>query len=103
MLEHEADIALADAAGEGVIAVEQDLPLVRPFQAGDDPQQRGLARAGRPEQRNEFAGLDLQVDVGERRERIETLGDVLNVIFIVAFLLIRLWRVALEDQPWRSA
>jgi hypothetical protein len=34
--------------------------LVRSFDAGDDAQQRGLAGAGRAEQRHQFAGFDFE-------------------------------------------
>src|SRR5689334_17840473 len=45
-------------------------------QPGDDAQQGGLARAGRTEQGDEFAGFDLQAHVVERGELAEFLGDV---------------------------
>jgi hypothetical protein len=50
VLEHETDMALADAAGEGILAVELNFALVRPIEAGDDAQQRGLAGARGSEQ-----------------------------------------------------
>ena len=78
MLEHEADMALAGAARQRVLAVERHLAGIRPVEAGDDPQQRGLARAGRPEQRQQFALGDLEVDIVERCERAEFLDDVLD-------------------------
>ena len=69
VLEHEADVALADAARQRVVAVEQHLSLVRPFEAGDDAQQRRLAGARRAEQRNQLAGLDVQVDASRAPRR----------------------------------
>ena len=36
--------------------------------AADDADQRGLARAIRPEQREDLAGLDIQIDVVQRLE-----------------------------------
>ena len=64
MLEHEADIALAARLrDEASVAVEQHLPVIRPFESGDDAQQRGLARAGRAEQRDQLAGADVEIDV----------------------------------------
>ena len=76
MLEHEADIALADAVRQRVLAVELHLALVGPFEARDDAQQRGLARAGRPEQRDQLARADVELDLLERGEVAEALGDV---------------------------
>ena len=67
MLEHESDMALAGAAGERIFAVERNLAGIRPVEPRDDPQQRGLARARRPQQRQQFAVGDLQVDAVERR------------------------------------
>ena len=37
--------------------------LGRHFEAGEHAQQRGLAAAGRPEQREELAGLDVEADI----------------------------------------
>jgi hypothetical protein len=42
-LEHEADVALADAARQRILAVEADFTLVGPVEPGDDAKQRGLA------------------------------------------------------------
>ena len=61
----------ADAAGDGVgrpgeldlLAVEQDLALVRPGEPVEDVHQRGLAGAVLAEQRVDLAGPDLEVDV----------------------------------------
>ena len=76
MLEHEADMALAGAARQRVLAVERHLAGVRPVEAGDDPQQRGLARPRRPEQRQQLAVGDLQIDAVERGEGAEPLDEV---------------------------
>ena len=43
-----------------ILAVEQHAARVRRLEAGQQPQQRGLAAAGRPEQREEFALLDIE-------------------------------------------
>jgi hypothetical protein len=45
-----------------------DLALGRLVEAGDHPQRRRLAAAGRAEQREELAGLHLEVDVIDRDE-----------------------------------
>ena len=49
-----------------VAAAELDPPGVRPLEPGDQPEQRGLARSGGPEQGEELARPDHQVHVGER-------------------------------------
>jgi hypothetical protein len=48
-----------------VLAVKQDAALVGRLEAGQHPQQRGLAAAARPQQREEFSGMDI------KRERID--------------------------------
>ena len=78
MLKHETDIALADAAQQGVLAVEAHLAFIRPSQARDDAQERGLARAGRSEQRDQFAGLDVEIDIVQGGKFAEALGDVVQ-------------------------
>ena len=62
VLEDEADIAGADMAPTGVDLVHQDLAAGREVEAGDDPEQGRLARAGRPEERHELALAHLQGD-----------------------------------------
>ncbi|MOA07159.1 hypothetical protein D3C78_1268420 [compost metagenome] len=76
VLEHEADVAVAHVVLGDVLAVEHDAAHVRGFQAGDDPQQGGLAAAGRAEQRHQLAAVDIQVDLVERLEGVEVLADV---------------------------
>ena len=49
----------------GVDPVEVDGTLIGMLEAGDDAQQRGLARAGRSEQPHELPGLHRQVDAVE--------------------------------------
>ena len=87
MLEHEADMALAGAARERILAVEGDLAGIRPVEAGDDPQQRGLAGARRPEQRQQLAVADLQIDIVERGELAEFLDDVFDFNRHLEFVL----------------
>jgi hypothetical protein len=50
-LEHLRDIPLFRACFRHVLGVEPDLSVARPQQAGDEIEQRGLAAAGRAEQR----------------------------------------------------
>ena len=78
VLEHESDMALAGSAGERILAVERNLAGVGPIQPGDDAQQRGLARTRRPEQRQQFAIGDLQIDAVERGKCAESLDDIFD-------------------------
>ena len=78
VLEHETDMALARAMAERVLAVDPHFPGVGPVEPGDDPQQRGLARTRRAEQRQQFALADFQIDIVERREGAEFLDDVFD-------------------------
>src|SRR3954447_18648074 len=67
---------LAGAMRQRILAVEGNRAAIRPVEPGDDPQQRGLARAGRPEQRQQLAIGDLEVDVVQRHEGAEPLYQV---------------------------
>jgi hypothetical protein len=66
VLEHGVDVPGVRRHPGDVAAAELDPPGVRPLEPGDQPEQGGLARTGRPEQSEELARPDLQVDVGER-------------------------------------
>ncbi len=55
VLEHEADLAFARADVGDVFAVQHDRARIGILEARDHAQQRGLARARRPEQRDQFA------------------------------------------------
>src|SRR5215472_2013580 len=57
------------------LAVDQDPPRRRRLEAGDDAQKSGLAAAARPDDRNELAGRDRQLDRAQRLERIEPFGE----------------------------
>ncbi len=63
-LEDVAVVALQARLARGD-AVDQDRPRRRPFEVGDDAQQRGLAAAGRADERDEVAFADLQIHIGE--------------------------------------
>ena len=76
MLKHEADAPLPHVLRCGVLAAEQHLPGIDGLEAGDRAQQRGLAGAGRAEQRQQFARLHLEAHVLEGGEGAEALGDV---------------------------
>ena len=55
------------------------LPAVGRLEAGQHPQQRGLAAAGRPQQREELALVDVDADIVDRVDVAELLGDVLDL------------------------
>ena len=53
---------------------EANAAVVGPDKAGEHHQQRRLARAGRPEQCQELAAADVEVDVIERADQAVGLG-----------------------------
>ena len=55
-------------------AVDGDPTGRRLVEAGDDPEQRGLAAAARPEHGDDLARRDLEVDPGEGLRRVERLA-----------------------------
>ena len=61
-----------------VLAVEQDAALVRRLEAGEQAQQRGLAAAGRAEQREELALEDVERQAVDRGDAAEALADGLE-------------------------
>ncbi len=78
VLKNEAGVALVGAELGDIRAVEEHAAgaVVGKFEAGDRAQERRLSRAAGPEQRDEFAGLDLQAHVVERGIARIFLGDV---------------------------
>jgi hypothetical protein len=76
VLEHEADLALARALADGVLAVQPHATGIRPLEAGHDAQQRGLAGARRAEQGQQLARLHLERDAVEGDIVAEALADV---------------------------
>ena len=78
MLEDEADAALLRRAARDVLVVDEDSALVGGLEPGDDPQQRGLAAAARPEKSGERAPRDLHGHVVESDEVVESLRDTAN-------------------------
>src|SRR5678815_2998682 len=78
VLEHQADVALARRLRREVHAVEQRAAAVGALEAGQDAQQRGLARPRRAEQGDQPAARDLERDLVERIERSESLGETAN-------------------------
>src|ERR1700758_752549 len=75
VLEHKADTSFADLIARDIAAVEKNWPAasVGHVHPRDDTQQRGLAAAAWPKQRDKLAGFDLKAYVVERLELIESL------------------------------
>ena len=81
--QHEVLVDHADAGADRVagaaeldrLAVDEDLALVRPVEAGEDVHQRGLAGAVLAEQAEDLARPDRQVHVGIGDDAAEPLGD----------------------------
>ena len=70
--------AAADIGGRlvgDIDAVEDDAPLFRAVDTGDAFDQRGLARAIVAEQGDDFARVDLEIDLIDRRQAAEVLAD----------------------------
>jgi hypothetical protein len=62
VLEDGVHVASVRRQTRDVAAAELDSPIVRPLEAGDQPERRRLAGARRTEEREELAGADLEVD-----------------------------------------
>ena len=75
-LEHHAEIAPVHRLVVDPLAVEADLAGGRGLEAGDDPHQRGLAAARRPQQADEAAGRHRQDGVVDGEDLAVALGDV---------------------------
>ena len=76
MLEHKPHIAFAYMHIGRVFAAEMDGAHVGRFQARDDAQERGLAAARRAEERNEFAGGNVQAHIAQRLKVAKLFADV---------------------------
>ena len=76
VLEHHADVALVRGDPRQVAARRpRCCPVSGAQQAGDDAQQRGLAAAGRAEQRDELAAADREAELAQHRRAAEALRD----------------------------
>ncbi|MDT4853426.1 hypothetical protein FQZ97_876910 [compost metagenome] len=78
VLEHEADAAVAHRYVGRILIAEIDVAAIGEFEARDHPQDRRLAGTGRTEQRNKLAALNLQGDVLDGAEGLESLDDVVK-------------------------
>jgi hypothetical protein len=82
-LEHCVDVAPVGRGTDGVDATDQDLALVRLFEAGDQPEGGGLAAPRGTEQREELTPPDFEVDGVHGRQRAEPFGHgVINLGFV---------------------
>ena len=79
VLEDEADPTLLRNDAGHVLVADHHAPGVGRLEPRDDPQERRLAAAARPQQGRERAVRNLDTDVVERREVAEALRDVLGV------------------------
>jgi hypothetical protein len=79
LLKHEADPPFLHTETGGVDVAEQNLPAVRRLQPGDGAQQGGFAGTGGPEQRQQFAGSDVEIDAAQRVELTVVLLDIANL------------------------
>ena len=75
VLEDGVDVAVERRALRDVLAEELDRSVGGLLEARDEPQHGGLARAGRTQHREELARRDLEIDVVDRRDRAEFLGE----------------------------
>ena len=73
VLEHHADVALVRRRVVDRPTVEHDLAVRDALEAGEHHQAGGLARAGRPEQGQELAARDVQVEVAHD-QRLAVIG-----------------------------
>ena len=75
VLERHSDAARLGRLVGDVAAAEQNTPLVGLLDAGDKPQQHGLARSRRPENRDDLAILGRKRNPVEHLARLELLAD----------------------------
>src|SRR5262249_15622786 len=59
-----------------ILPVEHDSPRRRRLQAGNQPQQRGLAATARTQQKKQLAARDLEIDRIQRQRRAVALRQV---------------------------
>ncbi len=74
-LEDHRNVAVGRRRPGHFLAADDDLAAVGMIEAGEDAQQRTLAAAGRADQRDEFARLDLEADALEDGVVTEGFGD----------------------------
>ena len=75
VLEDEAHLPLAYGTIGGVLALEEDGSLIGRLQSGNDPEQGGLARSGRPQQGYQLAAGNVEAHVVEGDKVAECLAQ----------------------------
>src|SRR5262249_32449723 len=75
-LEDSVDVALVRREPADLAVAEEDLPRARLLEPADHPEGRRLAAAGRPEQSEEAAALDVEAEVVDGDDVVELLRDV---------------------------
>src|SRR5262249_56334249 len=65
VLKNHSDIAPGRSRERHVFTAEQDVAFLRQLESGDDFEKRRFAGATRPEDRQELAGFDLEIDAVE--------------------------------------
>ena len=79
LLEHETHVALLGVgAARSVLdepATDSDLAAIGGVEPGDDAQQRRLATPARPDEREQLAVGDVEIDIDQGARRSERLGD----------------------------
>ena len=75
VLKDEAHVPLARRLIGDVLSIELNASAIGEFETGNDPQQRGLARTRRPQQRDELPIRNFQIDVLERGEMSEIFAN----------------------------
>ncbi len=76
ILEDGVDVTAIRRDASHIQARNTNPSLIRLFEAGEHPQSGRLAATGRPEERQELANVDLEIDAIDGDHRAETLGDI---------------------------
>ncbi len=74
-LEDERDVAVARRDARDVAAVDRDAPVGRPLEPGEHPERRRLSAPRGPDEHEELAAPDLEVEVAHGCDRPEELVD----------------------------
>ncbi|MNE15206.1 hypothetical protein D3C80_1081120 [compost metagenome] len=102
MLEDETDAAVAHRNVGRVLIAEMDRAVIGIFQPRHHAQDRGLARAGWTEQRNQLAAFDIERHALDGAKGLKGFDDVfeadLHAVFSAGFVCLRT-----RPAPWRSS
>jgi hypothetical protein len=94
VLEHHADPAAVGGDMLDTRTIETDFAPGRAQKARDDLEHRGLAAAGRSEQRDQLSGGDRKMDLVQRDRRAEDVADALQIQRLSAHVTQR------QLHPW---